>query len=233
MSNVRVHVLCYNEEKILPFFIKSYRSRFPDCAITVYDNYSTDKTVLIANSFGCDIINFSTNNQMSDSAHRDIKNNCWKWQKEEWAIVVDADEIIAATQKDLTKDFNIWKFTGIQMVGQGEAYEDIEYGVRDDTYSKAVLFNTFDIVEMNYSVGSHICNPVAKDGYKPFYNEKAAALLHYKWVYLGSVLAKHKHYAERQSEENKLNGWSYHYAEQELQQRNYYNELLTKKEKVL
>jgi hypothetical protein len=170
---------------------------------------------------------------MSDSVHRDIKNSCWKWQKEEWAIVVDADEIITATEKDLTKDFNIWRFTGIQMVGEGESYDGIKFGVRDDLYSKAVLFNTFDIAEINYSVGAHICNPIAKDFCKPFYNEKIAALLHYKWVDLESVLNKHKQYAGRLSDENKANGWSSHYAEHELSQRNYYNDLLSKRIKVL
>jgi hypothetical protein len=49
---------------------------------------------------------------------------------------------------------------------------------------------------------------------------------------LESVLDKHKHYAGRLSDENKSNGWSSHYAEHELYQRNYYNELLGRKMRI-
>jgi len=233
MSNIRVYVICYNEENILPFFVKSYRNRFPDCAITVYDNCSTDRTKELAIKLGCDIINFSTKNQMADSKHRDIKNNCWKGQKEEWAVCVDADEIITATVKDLNENFNVWNFYGVQMVGQGEPIEEIKFGVRDDLYSKAVLFNTFSIAEMNYSAGSHSCQPIAKESFKVCYNDKIEALLHYKWLDLESVLEKHRHYAVRQSNENKTNRWSVHYAENEFLQRNYYDKLLKQKLQVL
>ena len=233
MNDVRIHVICYNEEKILPFFIRQYSKRFPGCNITVYNNESTDGTATLAILLCCDVVNFSTQNQMCDSVLRDIRNNCWKGQKEKWAIVVDADEIITATSENLSDNFNVWKFNGVQMIGEGEPIEQIKYGVRDDVYSKAVLFNTFEISEMNYSVGSHICNPIAKDFNKIRYNERVEALLHYKWVDFESVIVKHNHYAERLSDENKLNGWSSHYAEQYLQQRNHYNDLLSKKTRIL
>ena len=233
MNDVRIHVMCYNEEKILPFFIRQYSKRFPGCNITVYNNESTDGTATLAVLLGCDVVDFSTQNQMCDSVLRDIKNNCWKGQKEKWAIVVDADEIITATQNDLESSFNVWQFTGVQMVGDGEAIEKISYGVHDNLYSKTVLFNTFEIAEINYSVGAHICNPIAKHSRSIIYNEKIEALLHYKWIDLESVLIKHRLYAERLSSENKTNGWSSHYAEQELHQRNYYDELLVKKNMVL
>jgi len=63
---------------MLPFMIKWYRERFPNCLIIVYDNESTDRSVQIALENNCKVISYSTNNQLSDSKYLEIKNNCWK-----------------------------------------------------------------------------------------------------------------------------------------------------------
>lgn len=75
---ITVYTIAYNEERMLPFFIKWYRDRFPDCRIVLYDNQSTDNTVKICEDNNIEVITYFTNGEMRDSALRDIKNNCWK-----------------------------------------------------------------------------------------------------------------------------------------------------------
>ena len=42
--NISTFTICYNEEIILQKFINHYRTRFPNCEITIYDNMSTDNS---------------------------------------------------------------------------------------------------------------------------------------------------------------------------------------------
>ena len=50
---IEIFTIAYNEEDKIEFFIKWWRDRFPGCKITVYDNWSTDRTAEIANEHGC------------------------------------------------------------------------------------------------------------------------------------------------------------------------------------
>jgi glycosyltransferase involved in cell wall biosynthesis len=59
---ITVHVITYNEEIMIEFFINHYRERFPNCEINIYDNYSTDRTVEIGKQYNCNIIMYDTNN---------------------------------------------------------------------------------------------------------------------------------------------------------------------------
>ena len=53
---ITIYTIAYNEEVMLPFMIKWYRERFPECKIVVYDNFSTDKTEEIALSNDCQVV---------------------------------------------------------------------------------------------------------------------------------------------------------------------------------
>ena len=52
---IEIFTICYNEEIILQKFINHYRTRFPNCEITIYDNMSTDNSRQIANATGYNI----------------------------------------------------------------------------------------------------------------------------------------------------------------------------------
>lgn len=231
-ESVRIHAICYNEERILPFFINHYKNHFPLCVVVIYDNYSTDNSVKIAKDLGCEVQSVDTKGEINDSIWQKMKNTCWQGQKEKWAIVVDCDELIEADFQSLLSNqpFNIHKFQGIQMVGEGQPYDKINFGVPDSVYSKSVLFNTLQIAEMNYSVGAHTANPTPKKGYKIVYcKDSALRLFHYKWVDFDIVISKHRHYAKRLSVENKVNSWGWHYTEEEVKQKEYYKSLLKNK----
>ncbi len=71
---ISIFTITYNEEVILPYFIKWYRERFPNCKIVVYDNESTDGTKNIClNTPNLQYIPYYTGNKLSDSTYLKIK----------------------------------------------------------------------------------------------------------------------------------------------------------------
>lgn len=230
---VTIYTIAYNEEVILPYFIKWYRDRFPGCKIVVYDNESTDKTVNIALEHDCEVETYSTNNELSDSAYLSIKNNCWKTSNTDWVLVCDVDEMLDITEEELQVQnnlgFSIISSKGYNMynLSTEEKIENMTYGVRAKQYDKIYLFNKSKIKEINYEPGCHYANPKGKiSKSKLKYN-----LLHFSYVGEQYVINRYKRNASRLSEENKKHGWGVHYNDKEQTirdkftvARNYYNE---------
>ena len=92
--SITIYTMAFNEELLLPYMIKHYRSRFPNCNIVVYNNNSTDNTKQIAESNNCEVIFYNTNNQVNDDMLRNLKNNCWKTALTDWVVVCDVDEML-------------------------------------------------------------------------------------------------------------------------------------------
>ena len=107
---VHVYVMTKNEEVMLPHTVRHYRTRFPGCPITVYDNNSTDKTVQLALGLGCTVRRWYTKDNMQDNVKlAKLKSECWKVDESEaattpWVIVVDADEWLDMWHSDLADE---------------------------------------------------------------------------------------------------------------------------------
>ena len=211
--NITIYTITYNEEFMLPFFIKWYRNIFPDCKIVVYDNYSTDNTVQIAKDNNCEVIQYDTNNQLSDSKYLEIKNNCWKNAETDWVIVCDADELLDIKPEDLNTDQTLFKSKGYNMCNVDNISNilDIKHGIAAVQYDKVICFNKKYIKQINYTPGCHSCNPKGD----VIYTLKRPKLLHMKFMNEDLLVEKYKSYASRLSEENIKNSWGYHYASKE------------------
>jgi len=204
--------ITFNEAFILPHFIAHYRNRFPSCNIIVYDNYSTDNTVQIAQQHGCEVIMYDTGGKLSDSTYLQIKNTVWK-ACEGWVIVCDADELLDINHVDLYRESmdgtTIIKTEGYNMVNLWDNmdFDSIKYGVRSQSYDKSICFDAGKIKEINYGAGCHSCEPkgVVK------YSTKKYFLRHYKYINIDYMIARHKVYGERLSEENLQKGYGGHY----------------------
>lgn len=212
-----LYTITYNEELVLPHFIKWYRSRFPNCKIVVYDNESTDNTEQIAMDNNCEVVNYYTDNKLSDSAYLKIKNNAWKQADTDWVMVVDCDEFVDLTENDLIQlesnkktivsavGFNMCNVEGLTELA------DIKHGVRAEQYDKSILFNKKYIKEINYEAGCHTCAPKGVVNYaKGLFN-----LYHMILINEQFLVDKYKRNADRMSDENKRNKWGHHYLQNE------------------
>jgi glycosyltransferase involved in cell wall biosynthesis len=217
---VTIYTVAYNEELMIPFFIKHYRTMFPECRIVVYDNQSTDRTVEIAKSYNCEVIQYDTNNKFSDRKNLEIKNNCWKDSKTSWNIVCDADELGCITREQLEFESGLGtsaiKFTGWNMVNMSEdpnntSIDTLQYGEYTHYYDKTIAFDKSKISEINFSPGCHEALPQGDVKYSPNqYN-----LLHYKFIGEEYVVNRYRLLRSRLSEDNIKMGWGYHYSEAE------------------
>jgi len=217
---VTIYTVAYNEELMLPFFIKHYRTMFPECRIVVYDNQSTDRTAEIAKSSNCEVIQYDTNNKISDRKYLEIKNNCWKDSKTDWNIVCDVDELAHITREQLEYESglgtSIIKFTGWDMVNMSEDPEDIsidtlQWGEYTHYYDKSIAFDKSKIHEINFGPGCHNATPQGEVKYSlNQYN-----LLHYKYIGEDYMVNRYKLFHSRLSEDNIKMGWGYHYSEAE------------------
>ncbi|MDT8308007.1 MAG: glycosyltransferase family 2 protein [Bacteroidales bacterium] len=85
-SNISVVIITFNEEKNLPYALKSIQDISDD--IHVVDSESTDRTKEIAKQFGA---NFYTNGWVNWAVQRNwAQDNCRL--KNEWILYLDADE---------------------------------------------------------------------------------------------------------------------------------------------
>jgi hypothetical protein len=193
---------------------------FPNCPITVFDNYSTDQTKSIFEKLGCSVIQYDTNNKLSDSKYLEIKNNCWKYSPNDWILICDIDEILFLNEQQLEYEESL----GVTAI-RGEGYnmyntssdpdnidiEGLQYGLRASQYDKIYVFNKKFITDINYFAGCHNANP---QGYVK-YSENKYKLLHYKALGENYVVDRYRMFGERMSDENKRNRWGAHYLEEE------------------
>lgn len=239
---VHYYAVCWNEEKLLPFMFDYYR-QFVD-HFTIYDNYSDDHSdEIIRLHKNADIIKFKTDG-FDDTIHAQIKNNCWKKSrgKADYVIVCDVDEFIYHSQiKSFINMIMKQKITLPTPIGYSMYAESFpEYskdftiiqlvrkGVRDNYYSKNLLFDPHRVVEINYTAGSHVCHPVGKivkgDEYK---------VLHYKNMDIEAVIARNRVYAERLSTNNIIKKFGVHYLRDEEKIRSNFEQNLKKSEVVI
>ena len=232
---ITIFTITYNEEVILPYFIKWYRERFPNCKIVVYDNESTDGTKNICLSTpNLQYIPYHTGNKLSDSTYLKIKNNAWKHADTDWVIVCDVDEFLDVNAIDVLSfdnvGINIFKSKGYNMcnVDNLEDITEIKHGVRAIQYDKTILFNRKRIKEINYGAGCHHCEPQGDVNKATI----SLPLYHMKFIDVNLLVNKYKSYASRLSDENKEMRWGYHYEQEEWLIREEFKNTLQLAEKI-
>jgi glycosyltransferase involved in cell wall biosynthesis len=240
---ITVITITYNEERIIPFFLKYY-STFAD-HIVVYDNLSSDNTKKICEEFkGCKItvIEYNSNDLLDDSIYLEIKNNAYKNYDTDYCIIVDVDEFLYCT--DLKKflyehkDILTFKATGFNMISKEFPEKDnilqIKSGVRDATFDKCVLFKNNYISKIEYHPGCHSGNFFDTNNNKviPFCTNYIK-LLHYKFMSFEYAYTKHLMYKKRMSNFNLTHGYGYHYLYSKEQQLDIFNKLLSESSNII
>ncbi len=176
---IDVYSICYNEEIIIPYFIRHYKQFARN--IIIYNNSSTDSSVELLKNNDVDIRTLDTGGVFSENALMYVRNNCWKGSDADWVIVCDMDEFIY--QPNILEYLNNTEYThmfarGYEMMSEtmpstsGQIYDEIKTGYPTDefysyniypnwksNYSKGCIFKPSDIIDINFGPGSHYCNP--------------------------------------------------------------------------
>lgn len=235
MVKISIFLLCYNEELILPYTLKYYKSRFPTAEIVLIDNQSTDNSCKIAEENGCKIRKFESNNTMDEHMLLWIRNHIWKeFVKDSWVIMCDMDEWLDITEMELeeeeSKGITILSTQGVNMVGESNKVDlsdinlfEIRKGFLDDNFSKRLCFKYPDIDGIEYWFGAHKCFPQGR----VIFSEKPYYLRHYNFLGAEYLLDKHKKRYER-NEKSRLKGLNQHYMNEAEKIKSLYEESLGK-----
>lgn len=228
---LEVFTVCWNEEKILLDFIQWYRSRVPDCLITIYDNMSDDRTVEIALNNECKIIPFDTGGYMDEQTLMSIRNNCWKESEAEWCLVVDTDELVDVDEMILETCIaldgtcpNIFQCKGYEMFGTEEdTVHTLTQGCESAGYCKPVLFRPNCFIEINLAPGSHSANPIPSSNNTIIWKKDSPDMYHTKWRSWTNGIERARLLAKRRSEHSRKMGWNFHYELDESVHKEYYD----------
>ena len=211
--------IIWNEEKLLPFFLKYY-NQIVDKYIFI-DYGSTDNSFKIIrenalnNKKDTDFVTAKWHGKYDEREATEIKNTFWIKERNcyDWIIVVDTDEFLYypkglfELQMEMIELYNIVKPQGFNMVSDKFPVNDIleiKHGVPEIMENKSVMFRNW--IEPNYNHGCHECKPVPAGYIKPFESPELK-LLHYKYVDIEYQIKRKNLTAERLSQTNRENGW--------------------------
>jgi len=216
---------CYNEALLMPHLLKHYTA-FCD-KVTILDNYSTDNIEEIVKKFKNVVIEkFDSNGSFNDGIHAQLKNSVWKKDigNFDFIIAADSDEFIwhpnfiDFLQEKKSKGYTLFRPFGYHMIGDVDLvikeddniFEKVKYGIKVSSMDKYILFDCNKIKETNFSVGSHLCNPV---GEVKLYYKNDLKLKHFKYLGLENHLAWCRTAKQRLSQYNIQNNMGTWYLE--------------------
>jgi glycosyltransferase involved in cell wall biosynthesis len=223
---------CYNEEAIIPHAIEHYRSRLKSCEFVIYDNYSTDNSRDLAESLGCKVLFWNTEDKIDDIRLRELKNNCWKHVEEGWIIVCDVDEWLCIDDDSLALEEDegntILETFGVDMVGNSKStyLNDINphavcKGIKNKHMSKNICFRSGSLGDINYECGAHLCSPVGNVRWGGPY-----LLKHMSWLGLPYKIRRNRTNYKRSHDMRRI-GLAIHYVEHDEKIKSKYNQNLS------
>lgn len=189
---IHVYSICWNEEKMLPFFFRHYDDIVDQYFI--FDNGSTDRSLSILEAHPkVTVGSFETKEHSLVLTALDLFNQFWKNSigKADWIIVCDVDEHLYHTDlRAYLEDCQAQGITlvtplGFEMVTDtfpdeaSKLCETVQHGVRRHMYDKPQIFNPNAITETNFTPGRHRAAPVGNIISPPTIE---IVLLHYKYL---------------------------------------------------
>ena len=228
---IYTYIFCWNEEKILPFTLDHYE-KFSD-RIFLLDNYSTDRSVEIARTYEkVTVIPFSCQDEntydefesakLRSTIYRDETYGFNATNKADWAILVDADELVYHPHIEKVLKGYIKQGVGVPRLAGYDMYSKefpkykkgelitnkVKEGVESLAECKPVIISP-DRVEVKFSVGAHFHSSATGHVLPSMYPD--IKLLHYKNLGSEYVINRYKDLAPRSSCTNKVNQFGEHW----------------------
>lgn len=198
---IHIYALCWNEEKMLPYFFRHY-DKIAD-QYYIFDNNSADNSYSILKSHPKVVANkINLPGQSMVEAAQQQYNSIWKKSrgKADWVIVCNMDEhfyhpnlrdylerctsvgitLVIPTAYEMVSD--------VFPVSDKPLCETVKYGARDYTMDKPEIFNPNEIQEINFIPGRHWASPVGNVKKPPI---REVLLLHYKYLGVDYVNKRH------------------------------------------
>jgi hypothetical protein len=218
---VHLHALCWNEERMLPYFFRHY-DRLVD-RYFISDHGSTDRSRdLLAANRKVVVGEFHAHDTSFMQAATDHYNQCWKQSRgiADWVIVVNVDEHVyhadlrAYLQACTTNGVSIVVPDGYNMVAdhwpssRKPLWKTVRLGMRDRIWDKPQIFDPNRIQEINFREGRHSASP---SGEVVFPRTARARMLHYKYLGAEYLVRRHAELRARFPAADLERGWGYQY----------------------
>ena len=174
---VHVYSIMWNEEFMLPHFLKHY-SKYAD-RIFIINDHSTDKTVEIAKAHPKVTLLDYEHHGLVEKEFSETFVKLAKRYPSDWAICVDADEFIKGLETLKSEPSGVLKTVGFMMIGKTGKLEDCK-PIRTQSFDKPVVFDPG--LDVKFGDSRHSVNLPARDS--------KLELLHYKYP-------SRKYYLER------------------------------------
>jgi hypothetical protein len=221
---IETHILAYNGAEIFIYAARHYAT-FAN-RIILHDLGSTDGTLDIAAQFGIEVRQWDCKNEVNNLLHKQIKEQAWRGTDSDWVIVADTDELLYFPN-GVADSFNSYSAQGLPVVKphgfemfsetfpvtEGQIYDEVKFGARDDRwYAKPVVFSPKLVESIQFTAGAHECWATLKSGAKfdnpTRHSEPPAYLLHFHHIHPLEILARnYDDRLARKSEVDKKNRW--------------------------
>jgi len=224
---VHVHATCWNEERMLPFFLRHYEPLAE--RIFIYDDGSTDRSLEILQQ--CPKVTMEPIQSAGDSyveALQQLYNSCWKRSRgaADWVIVCNVDEhfhhptglanyLAACQQTGVT----IIPSHGYQMVSLrfppagAQLSQTVRRGKSSSEHRKTVIFSPDAIEATNFGVGRHVTTPL---GRVVLPETCEICLLHYKYLGFPYLRDRTAELESRRRPRDRAQGYGFQYSRGQL-----------------
>lgn len=221
-QTIYLFACCFNEVRMLHFFLEYYSRYVGVTKFFIYDGGSTDGSVELMGKYDVEII-AEQHETLDDRLLMDFRNNYYKRYRElcDWVIVCDLDEflyhpeinrrLLEMSEEGVTLPL-VEGYNMISLDWPDHCAEDFlpflsPFGVSDNqNCAKHLVFNPK--LDINYSIGCHAAHPtglVVRSAEPEFKN------LHYAQIAYSHVILKSNAQKNRLSEWNKGSKAGEHY----------------------
>jgi hypothetical protein len=220
---LHVHATCWNEERMLPFFLRHYEPVAE--RIFVYDDQSTDRSRdILAKSPCVTIVPITTEGDSYVDFLRNLYDQCWKRSRgrAEWVVVCNVDEhffhpaglgpYLAACRR---AGVTLVQAEGFEMLADrfpaptDSLVDAVRHGVRNPRLDKPGVFAPDAIADINYTPGRHQATPTGRV-VVPVVRE--LRLLHYKHLGVEYVSERYAQLQGRRRSRDLGMRWGHEYA---------------------